>query len=206
MIDWQKTLMSDRKLKEAFEQIRPDDEAKLRMLNNILAAVDHEEAVAQAPAGQAPARQAPAPQMPARRQRSNIISIVMPIAACLMLAAIGVLAVSQFTPFFEDFAFGPSAASPKTNSDLGAATGIARETTSGEGSDQGEESDTSNMAEASEAPANSEELEPSKPSTIIGSPDSSDDEGAALQTPAAPLEDTIQEHIQAHKDIQNRRR
>ena len=98
---------SDNRLKEAYDHLKPDDKAKQRMLDNILAAAGKEQEDADDAPVQAPAPTpalTPLPQKK-RSRRRPLLQIALPVAACLvLLAGVGYYVLPQIMPV----KFGPS--------------------------------------------------------------------------------------------------
>ena len=117
--------MSEQKLRDAFDHMGPDEAARQRMLQNILA--DHEAAgrehaqpdeqpviVAFAPEGevQAPAR---FEEKPRRRREFFWYRVAFPLAACLLLVAIVPPVLPQLATVVGDITSPPPVASTTSN-------------------------------------------------------------------------------------------
>ena len=98
--------MSDNRLKEAFDQIEPSDEAKQRMLDNIVAATS----------------QGKTHPAPSRSRRSYRLKVALPLAASLILAAVGLYATTQYLPYFGQMGMSSSAPASTSHADSSASS------------------------------------------------------------------------------------
>ena len=107
--------MSNNRLTEAFDTITISDDAKQRMLSNILVAANqtHTAETNQAHTAEQAAKQITLKKTLRRRRanaRANTLRVAFPLAACFLLAAIGLYALSNDTSPFDQLPVGDETA------------------------------------------------------------------------------------------------